>query len=226
MSEQIVNATSHPSYTAPPPQADCRPARGAEPACRPARGPKTEEGKLRSSRNAVTHGLTAQRTVVADEDRDEYEDLIERLRDQVGPENSLQDVSFLHLVHHAWCLLRCQRIEEEIFAASPNPFADEGAARQLERLTRYQTMHRNAYYRALKELRELQTNSAARQAVPRSMAESLPPLADVRRAGSAKRNPLDPYGVDLQNLERLLWAGQREAPDEFDDDEEAASAAM
>ena len=178
-------------------------------------GPVPEEGKQRSSQNAVTHGLTARRTIVDEADRAEYEQLLATLREQIAPANAVEEASFLHLVHHAWCLLRCQRIEEEIFASSTNPFADEQAARQLDRLVRYQTMHRNAYYRALKELRELQTNAVERQRLPQLTSNPVPLLADLSRTRFAKRNPGDPFNAELDELERLIWSA--EMPSRNDD---------
>jgi hypothetical protein len=57
------------------------------------RGPKTPEGKARSARNALKHGLRAQNfVVVADEDGGEFEELEAALVGDLAPAGALQHV--------------------------------------------------------------------------------------------------------------------------------------
>ena len=55
------------------------------------RGPRTPEGKARSAKNALKHGLCAQRNVVlGDEDLDEFEALEAALMAELAPQGALQ----------------------------------------------------------------------------------------------------------------------------------------
>ena len=159
-------------------------------------GPRTAAGKERSSRNAVQHGLTAKRIVVREEDRAEYEEIRSQLFAQVRPQGALQEITFNQLLHAAWNLERIQRIEEEIFATSANPFADEATAKQLAHLTRYQTTHQRAYYRALKELKALQTNAL----IQGTLQDEPTPLTDTLSVHIAKRK------------ETEAWSGPADTP--------------
>lgn len=49
-------------------------------------GPRSLEGKMRSSLNAVKHGLTAETVVIGDEDPREFEKFRKELLDHYGPQ--------------------------------------------------------------------------------------------------------------------------------------------
>ncbi|MCP5110771.1 MAG: hypothetical protein GY953_08055, partial [bacterium] len=100
-------------------------------------GPRTPEGKARSSQNALKHGLTAAHLSITDAERDEFEEFRAALWDEIRPIGALQICAFNHLLHAAWNIQRIQRLEGSLFAEYPNPFTDEAAARQLDRLARY-----------------------------------------------------------------------------------------
>jgi hypothetical protein len=53
------------------------------------KGPRTPEGKARSSRNALTHGLTAKEIVIPGEDVAAYRSFEQRLIDDLQPNGSL-----------------------------------------------------------------------------------------------------------------------------------------
>ena len=75
------------------------------------RGPKTPEGKARSSRNALRHGLCAQQTVVlGDEDLDEFEALEAALMAELAPQGALQAVLARRIVAATWRLERAERL--------------------------------------------------------------------------------------------------------------------
>ena len=111
---------------------------------KPQTGPRTPEGKQRSSQNSTKHGLTAKHTVVREGDRADYNELRRQLREDINPQGALEQISFNHLLHAAWCLQRAERIEEQLMTSSENPFADQEVARQLDNLTRYRAAHQRA----------------------------------------------------------------------------------
>ena len=65
-------------------------------------GPSTAEGKARSSRNAVKHGLTSKQLVIAPAEEDEFAELHDSLLEQLAPEGALEMGIFNMLVHAAW----------------------------------------------------------------------------------------------------------------------------
>ncbi len=151
-------------------------------------GPRTPEGKQRSSRNAVKHGLTAEHLVISDDERDEFEEFRAALWEEISPSGPLQVNAFNHLLHAGWQIQRIQRIEGSLFAVHANPFADEAAARQLDRMARYLAMHQRNYNQALRKLERLQTNAFAGRALPDIVAQNIRPLISVKEVMNAKRN--------------------------------------
>jgi len=129
-------------------------------------GPLTEEGKNRSSQNARTHGLTSRDLVVAEHEREEFEQFQSALIDELRPEGPLETTVFDQLLHAAWNLQRIRRMESELWQIEPNLLLSDDSSKAFERLGRYHSRTERSYYRALKELKELQTNRALKQALP------------------------------------------------------------
>ena len=72
-------------------------------------GPQSQSGKLRASRNALKHGLSAEQVVMFDEDPAVFEALRSDLFDQFQP----ADPVATHLVEHvAACIWRLRRVPE------------------------------------------------------------------------------------------------------------------
>ena len=178
----------------------------------PQTGPRSAAGKTRSAQNATKHGLAAKRTVVPKELRAEYDAFRESLWKSSGPSGHLEEAVFAQLLHAAWNLRRCEILEEQIFASSQNPFADEEAARQLDRLTRYQNSHRNAFHRSLKELKALKTNTFSRGSLPHVVEHAMPALVDVLALHAAERNHQEVW-VKAET-DSLIMAATAPAPGE------------
>ena len=144
-------------------------------------GPRTLEGKARSAQNARKHGLTARDVVVATEDREEFEELQASLYEELQPHGVLEQTIFNLALAASWRLLRITRIEAGLGEpdAGIDPLADDGLDRTLTRLARYEANAQRSLYRAVKELRDLQTNRALRAAHP-ELTAGAPPLASVR----------------------------------------------
>src|SRR6266478_4307892 len=64
-------------------------------------GPKTEEGKIRSRGNAVTHGLTGAGIVVAEEDAQAMDERREAWRAYYGPVTAEEEWLFEQVVLHS-----------------------------------------------------------------------------------------------------------------------------
>ena len=126
-------------------------------------GPKTPEGKARSSQNARKHGLTARELVLRPDEREEFEEFLADLTEELQPQGALEQVVFNQLVHAAWNLRRARRVEADQPVSKHDPLWDTGPF--YTRLGRYHAHIERSFYRALKELKALQTNRVlARQA--------------------------------------------------------------
>ena len=169
-------------------------------------GPRTEEGKARSSKNATRHGFNSKEFIVGENQQEEFASLSESLRQQVSPEGALEEEVFAQLLHAAWNLHRLRRIEAELAAGDIDPLADASLDGQLDRLARYEVRFERSFYRAMKELRILQTNSVIRPSLPDAMEAELPGLVSVQEIHRAKRSQRHSFpglfagGTDMSSL--------------------------
>ena len=84
------------------------------------RGPVTAEGKARSSRNALKHGLAAlHHFVLEDEAPSELEELTARLLAEVEPESEIEARLVKRMAIAFWKSERAERIEVALFDAAP-----------------------------------------------------------------------------------------------------------
>jgi hypothetical protein len=182
------------------------------------RGPKTPEGKARSARNALKHGLCAQRFVaLGDEDLAAFDALEAALTAELAPQGTLQAVLVRRIVAATWRLERAERMEGELFAQNISGTTSFGlamirdcnGARAFDTLLRYRGTTLAELWRALRTLKALHAEQAARpdeppiepeaRAVPGKFA-ALPPaddpatedLPDLNGAEAAALNPAEP----------------------------------
>jgi hypothetical protein len=81
------------------------------------RGPRTEAGKARASRNALKHGLRAQKhLVLPEESAAGFAEHEAALLAELAPVGALQAVLARRVVVAAWRIARADRIEVELFA--------------------------------------------------------------------------------------------------------------
>jgi hypothetical protein len=161
-------------------------------------GPVTPEGKARVAQNAVAHGLTARHLVVRDDDREEFESLRESLAAEIDPQGALETFTFAELLHAAWNLQRFRRLEAETSMGTIDDFTDPQTTAVLDRLSRYQSRAQRAYFRALAELRTLQTNRALRQIkLDDQTAAECPAITDVNELTKLSRSEVTAEALDL-----------------------------
>ena len=83
-------------------------------------GPRTAKGKARSSRNALTHGLTAQEIVIPGEDPAAYQAFRQQLIDDLQPNGSCELDLVERLAATFWRLRRIPRFEAILLAMLEN----------------------------------------------------------------------------------------------------------
>ena len=181
------------------------------------RGPVTPEGKARSSRNALKHGLAAlQHFVLEDEAPSELEELTARLLAEIEPECEIEARLVKRMAIAFWKSERAERIEVALFDAAPKlrppqvgfewEIADPLTTFDVKRFNAvrgYQAQQGRELSRCLKELRQLRKNSLADcTCEPESMLQNEPesqPIAANDDATSAvSAVPFQP-GKSLSN---------------------------
>ena len=129
------------------------------------RGPKTLEGKARSSRNALKHGLRAHKHIVLpQEDAAEFAEFHAALMKDLAPVGALQTVLARRIAIAAWRLARADRLEAEVLDergydnASPGLalIRDGNGTRSMETLLRYRGAAMAEFTRSLRALQALQ----------------------------------------------------------------------
>jgi hypothetical protein len=139
------------------------------------RGPRTAEGKARSSKNALKHGLRAQKYVVlSQEDAAEFAQFQAALLEELAPVGVLQTVLARRIVIAAWRLARADRMEAELLefrsyeGASPGLalIRDGNGTKSIETLVRYRNSASAEFTRAVRTLQMLQAGKDARNARP------------------------------------------------------------
>ena len=149
-------------------------------------GPRTVEGKRRTARNAVTHGLVSKNPLIPGEDPGDHEQLVLAYFEMFRPSNPCEHTLVHQMVDAEWRLRRVSRLETALVCSAfedhrrlvddydgPGGDADTGylLGKLMQNCTdefiqfgRYETRLRRAFTQALKqliELRELTTRERA-----------------------------------------------------------------
>ena len=81
-------------------------------------GPRTEEGKTRSAKNALKHGLLARDTVLPGEDPADFDSQLSALEADIQPANSLEFELVRQIADAQWRMRRLTRLETGFLAAA------------------------------------------------------------------------------------------------------------
>jgi hypothetical protein len=186
------------------------------------KGPKTAEGKAKSSKNAITHGLTANFTVLTHESQDDFQILLDAHVHRFQPADDVELELVNTMAITRWRIRRVAELETELLdnkvalcqadidqefasigdaakaAYAFEKLADEGKAMAL--LIRYETSLTRLYERTLKQLTELQNrplrNEPTQPLTPDPEPTSPPPNRPLKPADPA------PGVLDSDPLER------------------------
>src|SRR5581483_7248239 len=127
-------------------------------------GPRTEEGKASSSRNSLSHGLTAKTVLLPGEDPAEYQTFAEGVRKDFESHNATQSALIQELIDIQWRLLRVPAIEARILSEeSPDLKALANIGLYAGRLKRQYSATLKEILR-LKELFDAQRNDRLERA--------------------------------------------------------------
>src|SRR3954469_7275309 len=152
------------------------------------KGPATPEGKERSSRNALKHGLTAtHHLVLEDEVPDALDALIATIAEETGAASEIEARLARRLAIASWKGERAERLETALFDAAPKlrppqagfqwEEADPLTTVDLKRFNAvrgYQAQQGREISRCLKELRQLRKEALACTGEPERMPKTNP----------------------------------------------------
>ena len=161
------------------------------------RGPRTAEGKARSARNALKHGLCAERFLVPlEEDPAAFEALQGALLVELAPVGAVQTVLAHRVVSAAWRLGRADEIEAGVLREQR--YSDGGlglavirdcnGARAVPTLPRYRGAALAEFLRCLRVLQALQAEARAIEA----------PAGPRRHAPAEPARPPSPARIDAR----------------------------
>jgi hypothetical protein len=147
-------------------------------------GPRTPHGKAASSRNATKHGLSSAFRVLAHEDQQEFDQLLEDLRACHRPRDIHQRLLVDQLAKSQWLLARAQRLQAvayDLLAGVEDENDPDLAivkamrashADIIGRLERYAASAERSFYKALRELAK-QNEANLKQALERKWIERI-----------------------------------------------------
>jgi hypothetical protein len=176
-------------------------------------GPKTPEGKEKVSQNAVTHGLTAFRPVLANEDPEEYTLFRDDFFRHHAPVGILEESLAQRAADSFWRLQRAQdyetavlntlitearNVSDGIVGVSDNHLLgqvlldDFRQTHCLEKIQKYEMALERSFYRTVKELRHLQSQrlSVGDLSLPKGEASVLHCNSENSKNEKNKPNPV------------------------------------
>jgi hypothetical protein len=116
-------------------------------------GPVTAEGKATVSQNRRSHGLTGSFQLLPTEDMLELKVLTETVYAEYKPETGTEQRLADSLIRHFWLMQRALRLQDDLVLNAADP--SEIEAKRLALFMRYHTTHERSYYKAQKELQNL-----------------------------------------------------------------------
>ena len=145
-------------------------------------GPRTPGGKAASSRNATKHGLSSAFRVLAHEDQEEFDQLVEELRACHRPRDIHQRLLVDQMAKSQWLLARAQRLQAvayDLLAGVQNEADPDTAivlamrasnADIIGRLERYAATAEKSFYKAHRELTK-QNEANSQVVAPKAEAQ-------------------------------------------------------
>jgi hypothetical protein len=143
-------------------------------------GPRTEEGKVRASQNAIKHGLTSNKCLLLpDEDEAEFREFSSQLKYTYAPENSVETELVDDIISIQWRRKRAAAFEARILSAENPDF------KALNNISLIANRLKREFSATHKELMQLQVDRE------KLVARHLEEAAALRRADLILKRPTD-----------------------------------
>ena len=139
-------------------------------------GPKTEEGKKRSSKNALRHGLTSNDVTLMNEKQEDYEAHLQSFLDEYHPQGATESHLVKMLADTAWRQIRVSVFEADLMVFSPTAFDEfEMQHKALANLSIHGQRLARQFERTMKELHDLQKIRKANEKTESGFVFTEPP---------------------------------------------------
>jgi hypothetical protein len=148
-------------------------------------GPRTAEGKARSSRNALKHGLTSQTIILSAQDAPRYAAMCDRFKADWKPVGDRELELTQMLVDTQWRLNRVPRLEAALYAAARLEFPDLHADQDPELQDALLEIHTQQVYE--RQFRNLHIQESRLRRYYANTVKELTELQERRRVEDHKR---------------------------------------
>src|SRR5580698_9584327 len=115
---------------------------------RKSHGPATPEGKLASSRNAITHGMLSATVVLKGESQDRFCALLAALTEEFQPRTPFEQSLIENMAVARWRQMRIWGMEKAATRAALAFRSLSDDSRSLELINRYESRYDRQYLRA------------------------------------------------------------------------------
>jgi hypothetical protein len=164
-------------------------------------GPNTPGGKKRSSQNALRHGITAQTTVMTEEDRIKHDEFCSNMMADLAPVGSMETFLASSVAEEAWRLnharAQCGNIvaighfdgtgdiydaaeHAEVHTAITAARTTRDNAKTLELISLYETRIRRSFEKYLEKLEKLQAERKAKHEQELEEARNFFQMAEIK----------------------------------------------
>ena len=177
-------------------------------------GPRTEQGKKKSSLNALRHGLTGQVVVMPTEDLAAYQLHAASFHADLQPLGSLETHLVQFLADTAWRLNRVAALETNLLTLGATQSSEpiqqalsiaaalESQAKALSTLSLHSQRLSRQFERTINQLRDLQTQRRAEEA--HDLNQALDLLETAQNKGESYNPSADGFVFSKSELDRAL----------------------
>ncbi|MFN0106578.1 MAG: hypothetical protein ACKV2U_31350 [Bryobacteraceae bacterium] len=121
-------------------------------------GPNTTDGKARSSRNNLQHGLTLGVLTLQPAEQGAFCEFEANMRSEIRPDGCFENEALQQFLEVAWRIRKIRAIVQQLTEQHrEDPFVHPETEAPMRQLTRYRAAAEMVVFRAIKTLRELQT---------------------------------------------------------------------
>jgi hypothetical protein len=178
-------------------------------------GPRTEEGKKKSSLNALRHGLTGQIVVMPADDLQAYRRHLETFTNEYHPAGATEEHLTQSLADTSWRLNRVAALESNLLSLgmgnSDDPIQNamdiaqalESQTKALANLSMHTQRLSRQFERTVNQLRELQKVRKEQERI------DLNDLLDIMKMHKAKGQPFNPAEVGFVFSDQQIQAHAR-----------------
>jgi hypothetical protein len=175
-------------------------------------GPRTEEGKKKSSLNALRHGLTGQIVVMPTDDLEAYRRHLESFTNEYNPKGATEENLTQSLADTSWRLNRVAALESNLLSLATGTTGDplqdamniaaalESQTKALANLSMHTQRLSRQFERAVKQLRELQKVRKERETI------DLNKLLDIKTMYETVGDTFDPAEVGFVFSDQQIHA--------------------